>query len=78
MCFVVVFSIRLYLIIDDYTYITLLVFLSFSHFISSLISIHIIIQSIQKIPPTPSCGLFLICEPRACSPAPGRGRSERR
>lgn len=35
MCFVVVFSIRLYLIID-YTYITLYL-LSFSHFISSLV-----------------------------------------
>lgn len=37
MCFVVVFSIRLYLIID-YTYITLYL-LSSSHFISSLVSI---------------------------------------
>lgn len=59
--------VRLYLIIDY----SLRAY--FHSFISSLISIPIIIQSISRFPPTPSCGFSLICGSWTYSPAPGRG-----
>ena len=67
------YLVRLYLIIDY----SLLAF--FISFISSLIPIPIITQSIQsisKFPPTPSCVFSLICGSYACPPPPGVGGAD--